>query len=108
MLTWLGNKHGIAASVDAHFHSVNVEFGHQILEIGEDAGGEGLATVFIEQCGTLEFAERRGKGKDVVLLPVAGVLLDGPVGYGEIGKSVCGAPTVVTAGVDGLIETDVD
>src|SRR5882762_2420845 len=36
VVTGHGHEHGMAAAVDAHFHGIDLEFRHQILEIGED------------------------------------------------------------------------
>ena len=82
--------------------------GMNFLEIGENAGGEGLAICFVEKRGTEFFAERSVEGEDVVFLFVAGIVADGPVGDDEVGEGVAGAPVVVAAIVDGLVEDEVD
>src|SRR6266478_5551653 len=68
-----GHEHWMATAVDAHFHGVHVEFGKQLLKIGEDSGAEGLAVIFVKKRGALELAQWRVKRKNVVCLLVAGI-----------------------------------
>ena len=103
-----GHEHRVAAAIDADFDGIDVELRHQFLEIGEHTGGESFARVFVEQRGALSFAQRRVEREDVVFLFVAGLIANGPVGDDEIGEGVAGAPVVVAAIVDGLVEDDVD
>ena len=62
--------------------------------------GEKLVAVF--------FVQRRVEREDIVFLFVAGLIADGPIGDDEIGEGVAGAPGVVAAIVDGLVEDHVD
>src|ERR1700676_641305 len=103
-----GHEHRVAAAVDANFDGSDIEFGQQLLEVREDAGCESLAIGFVEKSGAQLFAERRIEGQNVVFLFVAGFITDGPIRDDDVGKGVAGAPGVVAAVVDRLIEDHVD
>src|SRR5215472_7974706 len=98
----------MAAAIEANLDGVAVELGHKILEIGQDTRGKLLTTRFVEQGKSLRFAERGVEREDIVFLAIARRVADGPIGDDEIGEDVSGAPGVVAAIVNGLVENQVD
>src|SRR5215471_7786506 len=57
VLAGRGHEHGMAAAENAHLNGIHVQFGQQLLKVGEDARGESFAIILVEQSEAMCRAE---------------------------------------------------
>ena len=85
----------MSSPVNVHFDRIDIQPGHQLLEVGEHVGGDLARSNFVQQVTAILFPHGSVAGDDVELLLVARLLLNNPIGDHEIGKCIARAPSVV-------------